>query len=894
MNKAIRGLWSVLAFVGMAAWLADSPTASAQTMTDSSAKPTVSTQSAGKAPSRIAYPVQLEIQRLQSAGKPEVREFTTTADEGAKTGAPAEIELVFHAASPTTAAQNMELVALGARIVEVMKVPETLKLPPVGMIQAWIPVDAVERAAALPWVVAVTAPDHGETNPHPNNAIDSEGVPLHNADDAHDQGVIGTGVNVGAISDGVANLAASQALNELPAVTVLSVGSGDEGTAMLELIHDMAPGASLFFHTTGGGTAGHVTAVANLLAAGVNVISEDLAYDREPAFQQGVVAAAREAAASAGVPVHSSSGNRGTNHTARVVANGTGSGPDGYNGAFTGCGIDPTNVVAIAPGGDTTFDMTVGANTRFTLQWSEPRAIFPTAGAGGFTDLDLYVMDSTGTQCLAVSTASQGGGVGDTIETIGTSAFGIAAGTQVKLVVNVFGSAGAAAAPTLDLRWRGSQSQQDVPTRAGSNDPDKNYTGLAYVIGAVNAGSGMLEGFSSAGPVDLRLTTVCPGGAYPCPAGVPGPSASYQGLDFLGADGTSVSGVGGFGAGTCPANNQGDCLFFGTSAAAPHTAACDALVRSLPSFGAAAAPATTRARLAATAVDFPPAGEDSTTGAGQLDCFAAIGPPEAICADRTVPTNAGVCVATGVSVDNGSNDPFGQGITVVESPEDPYSLGATLVSLTVTDDDGLTDMCSANVTVEDQEPPTITAPGDIQQECAAPEGTPVDLGLPSGIFDNCDADPAVTNDAPGLFPLGQSTVTWTATDDSGNFSTSAQQVTIVDTTPPELSVSVSPDSLWPPNHKLVSISVTAVATDICDADPEVRLVSATSNEPDNGRGDGNTTGDIVIIDDFTIELRAERSGRGSGRVYTLTYEAEDDSGNTTQVQATVTVPKSRR
>jgi hypothetical protein len=315
-------------------------------------------------------------------------------------------------------------------------------------------------------------------------------------------------------------------------------------------------------------------------------------------------------------------------------------------------------------------------------------------------------------------------------------------------------------------------------------------------------------------------------------------------------------------------------------------------VRSLPSFGASVAPATTRARLAVTAQDFPPAGEDSTNGAGLVDCLAAIGPPEANCANQTVPTDPGVCVATGVSIDNGSSDPFGQGIVIVESPEDPYSLGDTLVELTVTDTDGLTDMCSATVTVEDQEPPTITAPADIVMECTAPEGTPVDLGLPTNVLDNCDVDPAVTNDAPALFPLGLTTVTWTATDDAGNSADDAQDVTIVDTTPPELSVQLSPDTLWAPNHKLNTITATVVATDICDADPEIRLVSVTSDEPDNGLGDGDTANDIVIVDDFTLQLRAERSGLGDGRVYTVTYEAEDDSGNVTQEQATVTVPKS--
>lgn len=848
-----------------------------------------------KSLSRISYPVQLEIQRCEAARATGVTRFSSSADAAVRVSEQGEIELVFHAISTAGAEEAKQLEALGAKIITVLDTPTELILAPVGMIHAWVPFDRVEEAAALPWVAAVMTPDTGETNTHPDNPIDSEGVPLHNADLAHLLGVTGTGVTVGAISDGVVSLAAAQARDELPAVTVLLTGSGDEGTAMLELIHDMAPGASLMFHSTGSGTTGHVTAVTNLVAGGADVIAEDLAYDREPAFQQGVVAAAREGAALAGVPVHSSSGNRGTNHTERVLATGTGSGPDGINSGFSGCTINPTNAVAIAPGGDTTFDMTVGSNTRFTLQWSEPRAIFPTAGAGGFTDLDLYVMDASGTTCLAESLAAQGGGSGDTIERIATADFGIANGTQVKVVVNRFGSSGAAAVPILDLRWRGSASEQDMPTRAGSNDPDKNYTGLAYVIGAVNAGSGLLEGFSSAGPVDLTLTTVCPGGVYPCGAGVAGPSSTYQGMDFLGADGTSVSGVGGFGSGTCPAGDpgQGDCLFFGTSAAAPHTAACDALVRSLPSFGADAAPATVRARLAATAQDFPPAGEDSTTGAGLVDCLAAIGPPEANCADQTVPTDPGVCVATGVSIDDGSNDPFGQDVSIVESPEDPYSLGDTLVELTITDADGLTDTCSATVTVEDQEPPTITAPADIVMECTAAEGTPVDLGQPTEVLDNCDVDPAVSNDAPALFPLGLTTVTWTATDDSGNFSEDTQDVTIVDTTPPELSVAVSPDTLWSPNHKLVTVTATVVAEDICDADPEIRLVSVTSNEPDNGLGDGDTANDIVIVDDFTIEVRAERSGLGDGRVYTFTYEAEDDSGNVTQEQATVTVPKSQ-
>src|SRR5262249_4918338 len=153
------------------------------------------------------------------------------------------------------------------------------------------------------------------------------------------------------ISDGVTNLAASQALNELPAVTVLAVGVGDEGTAMLEIVHDMAPGAALLFHATGSGVMGHVNALNTLAANGADVIVEAIAFDAQPAFQQGLAAATAEAIAATGISVHSSAGNLGLNHAARVLAVGTDSGPDGVAGPFVGClRFSTPNVVAIAPG----------------------------------------------------------------------------------------------------------------------------------------------------------------------------------------------------------------------------------------------------------------------------------------------------------------------------------------------------------------------------------------------------------------------------------------------------------------------------------------------------------------------------------------------------------------
>jgi len=105
-------------------------------------------------------------------------------------------------------------------------------------------------------------------------------------------------------------------------------------------------------------------------------------------------------------------------------------------------------------------------------------------------------------------------------------------------------------------------------------------------------------------------------------------------------------------------------------------------------------------------------------------------------------------------------------------------------------------------------------------------------------------------------------------------------------TPPSLTVTVSPESLWPPNHKYVTIQAAFDAT----ADvSSITLLSITSNEPDNGQGDGDMPNDIVIVDNDTFKLRAERSGGGEGRIYTITYQAVNSCGNTVTATATVTV-----
>ncbi len=112
----------------------------------------------------------------------------------------------------------------------------------------------------------------------------------------------------------------------------------------------------------------------------------------------------------------------------------------------------------------------------------------------------------------------------------------------------------------------------------------------------------------------------------------------------------------------------------------------------------------------------------------------------------------------------------------------------------------------------------------------------------------------------------------------------------VDRTPPTLNVSAAPNELWPANHKYVTVKTTVKASDNADPNPAWKLVSVTSSEPDNGLGDGDTANDIVTVDSTTFQLRAERSGAGTGRVYTITYQATDACGNTATAATTVTVP----
>lgn len=150
----------------------------------------------------------------------------------------------------------------------------------------------------------------------------------------------------------------------------------------------------------------------------------------------------------------------------------------------------------------------------------------------------------------------------------------------------------------------------------------------------------------------------------------------------------------------------------------------------------------------------------------------------------------------------------------------------------------------------------------------------------------------------GTLPVGSHNLTLQVSDGINAPVSSSALVTIVDTQAPTVIASVDQGILWPPDHTMRTVHIQTTTSDIGG---QVTLTATiVSSEPDNGLGDGDTAGDIgsITIDQttglITVQLRAERSGTGSGRIYTILITATDASGNASTATAMVLVPKSSK
>jgi len=208
--------------------------------------------------------------------------------------------------------------------------------------------------------------------------------------------------------------------------------------------------------------------------------------------------------------------------------------------------------------------------------------------------------------------------------------------------------------------------------------------------------------------------------------------------------------------------------------------------------------------------------------------------------------------------------------------------------------------------------PTIACPAAVTAECTGENGTLVSL---SAQVSDADGDAltviwtvngvaiqtnsivaegstnasSVTFDA--LYQLGTNVISISVSDGIDSPVSCGTTVTIVDTTPPTiLSASLTPDELWPPNHKLNEIQVSIVATDICSSVTS-KIKSISSSQSALAKGSGHTSSDWKKTGDLTAQIRAERSGKDkNGRTYTLVVEVSDSSGNTADTNLTVFVP----
>jgi hypothetical protein len=419
-------------------------------------------------------------------------------------------------------------------------------------------------------------------------------------------GFTGAGIKIGILSNGVNSLAARQASGDLPAgVTVLAgqAGSGDEGTAMLELVYDLAPGAQLFYATALGGNAQFATNIKALRTAGCDIIIDDVSYFNESPFQNGqapsvvspgnggIIAQAVNdvtIGSQAGALYFSSAANSGNKN-------------DNTSGAWEGDFADGGATGAPIPVGNRVHDFGGGViqnvllvDGRVLLKWSDP------LGASS-NDYDLYILNSAGTTVVA-SSANVQSGTQDPVEDAGNCF----AGERIVIVKKTAASArflhlntnrGRLTVSTPGVIYGHNGGVNTISVAATPAGPAQNNAAIGPFPFAHSAAD-VVETFSSDGPRRIFYNA---DGTLITPGDVSSTGGQLlQKPDITAADGTTTT-------------TPGFIPFFGTSAAAPHAGALMALLKQ-------ASPAATSTQLynamINSAIDIEAPGVDRDSGYG--------------------------------------------------------------------------------------------------------------------------------------------------------------------------------------------------------------------------------------------------------------------------------------
>ncbi len=557
-------------------------------------------------------------------------------------------------------------------------------------VQARVPASRLVAIASLPGVTFVRPPSYAMRHA---GAFESEGDRILGADLAReDLGVDGSGVRVGVISDGIKGIFATKcrtcagasdgpiASRDLPdsvgvrdtrgvllessgGVTGVSFradrdleglpsprpfcafgGAGAEGTALLEIVHDLAPRATLSFGNAS--TSLEFNAAVNALAAENDVVVDDLGFYGEPANGASVVSRNTAAAlnnASYRIRTYvTSAGNGADDHYAGLFAD---SGVEGSPIVGVGSGrlhlfrpsADTTDVLGLGPQPHDIIVLPKNAQIVIILTWDDP------AGRSG-NDYNLYLVRDGDRRIAARSVDAQRGDQ-DPIEVIDFVNRGDAGRFRILIqnagnraeprTLNMFAFAPqcAPAGPARLSPTRPERHNFNTPTRSLSaqSDAGGSPASVISVAAICSASASAASLFASSGVPnascnDLTHRTVQ---AY----SARGPTLDGRlKPDIAAIDGVAVTGAGGFPS-----------LFFGTSAAAPHVAAIAALaLQAAPCLraGLPASAAAAEARVALRQLllfNADPIGDvvpNTTFGYGRVNALRTVQSAAATCVPR--------------------------------------------------------------------------------------------------------------------------------------------------------------------------------------------------------------------------------------------------------------------